>query len=139
MKFVVTERKQKHQLNCHEEIQRAMNEILNAYCKTSTTHSHSSITPSLYKAIQTILTHQHLFLFQTTMETPRRTQSTCLLIWGLVAALLSHIAFSTSSNLQDQKNFYFPPFDPSFGLSPPVAVTPPIVPSPPISKYSRLL
>ncbi|PWA49073.1 hypothetical protein CTI12_AA485000 [Artemisia annua] len=67
------------------------------------------------------------------METPRRTQSTCFLIWGLVAALLSHNVFSTSSNLQDQKNFYFPPFDPSFGLSPPVAVTPPIVPSPPIS------
>lgn len=117
-----------------------MNEILNAYSKTSTTHSHSSITPSLYKAIQTILTQYHPFLFQTTMETPRRTQNTCLLIWGLVAALLSHNVFSTSSsNLQDQKNFYFPPFDPSFGLSPPVAVTPPIVPSPPISKYWRLL
>lgn len=86
------------------------------------------------------------------METPTRTQNTCLLILGLFAALLSqNLVFS--STLQDQKNFFFPPFpsilsppvdptirsppvDPNIG-SPPVTVLPPIVPSPPIGTYNN--
>ncbi|KAK9076319.1 hypothetical protein SSX86_004653 [Deinandra increscens subsp. villosa] len=85
-------------------------------------------------------------------STPNYT--TCLLlVWGLVAALISH---ASSSKFQDQKNFYFPPIgvgyppigvgyppisggyppiDPGVG-SPPVIQTPPIVPSPPIGYSS---
>ncbi|XP_071703701.1 uncharacterized protein [Rutidosis leptorrhynchoides] len=67
------------------------------------------------------------------MKTPTRTtQSTFLLIWGLVAILLSQNVFSSS--LEDQKNFYFPPF-PSI-LAPPLVLSPPIDPStPPIGYY----
>ncbi|KAL4569931.1 hypothetical protein LXL04_025578 [Taraxacum kok-saghyz] len=68
------------------------------------------------------------------MKTARGTQSTCLLVWGLVAALLSQTlvfpAFSAS--FQDEKNFFlFPPYPGVVG-SPPVVPVPSIDPSPPI-------
>ncbi|KVH95855.1 hypothetical protein Ccrd_002072 [Cynara cardunculus var. scolymus] len=67
------------------------------------------------------------------MERSRRSQTSCLLVCGLVAALLSQnfVFLAASSSFQDEKNFYFPPIDPNVG-SPPVALSPPIVPSPPI-------
>ncbi|XP_071696226.1 uncharacterized protein [Rutidosis leptorrhynchoides] len=60
------------------------------------------------------------------------TQSSCLLIWGLVATLLSQNVLS--STLEDQKNFFFPPL-PIINLSPPVSLTPPIDPSTPPIGY----
>ncbi|XP_023736550.2 protodermal factor 1 [Lactuca sativa] len=70
------------------------------------------------------------------MKRTRGTQSTCLLVWGLVAALLSqNLVFPAfSATFQDEKNFfYFPPY-PGVVASPPVVIpTPPIVdPSPPL-------
>ncbi|KAI3728635.1 hypothetical protein L6452_17274 [Arctium lappa] len=75
------------------------------------------------------------------MERSTRSQTSCFLVCGLVAALLSHnfvLPAASSSSFQDEKNFYFPPIGPGVGsppvaLSPPiVSLTPPIVPSPPI-------
>ncbi|KAM0016021.1 putative protodermal factor 1 [Helianthus debilis subsp. tardiflorus] len=74
------------------------------------------------------------------------TQTPCLLVWSLVAALISQTLLLpvSSSSFHDQKNFFYfppvipgtppidpgtPPIDPG---SPPVTLTPPVVPSPPI-------
>ncbi|KAI3694035.1 hypothetical protein L1987_76993 [Smallanthus sonchifolius] len=98
----------------------------------------------LYKSIQPLSPSPQSLPLLTIMARST-TQSTCLLVWGLVAALISQnmvLPVSSSSSFQDQKNFfYFPPIDPHVGSppidpgvgSPPVIQTPPIVPSPPIS------
>ncbi|KAI3502088.1 hypothetical protein L1887_30119 [Cichorium endivia] len=73
------------------------------------------------------------------MKRPRGTQSTCMLVWGLVAALLSqNLVFPVfSATFQDEKNFfYFPPYPGVVGTPPVVPSPPNIDPSPPIGYFN---
>lgn len=121
------------------------------------TYLFSPIHNSIFYIYQwkTNLPHKYyLSLISRIMKRTRGTQSTCLLVWGLVAALLSqNLVFPAfSATFQDEKNFfYFPPYPgvvasppvviptpPIVDPSPPLVPTPPIVdPSPPIGTYFR--
>ncbi|KAM7497789.1 hypothetical protein LguiA_022203 [Lonicera macranthoides] len=69
---------------------------------------------------------ESLQILHPEMESQRsKNASSSLLLWALVAALLSQDLVSTvASSFVDQKNYYFPPTDPHSGTPPPVLFPP---------------